>query len=645
MTTRILLFLLFLSPSGGTLIASDGDFNSKDLLGVQHLLPEGSLKQLDALPEDSTKVDFLVDLAYALEYPSPDSAIWLYDQALVLAEKVNYQIAKGRCMLYAGIVNSDQGNYDEAFKRYAESSMHFEKIGYSTGVAAAATNEGVIYNYLGQFDKAASKYMIAIEVYEKDDDKQRLSYALGNYASVLMELGQQDQALIYFNRVYDLSMEVGSESDISSALLNVGHAYAVIEGKIDSAFVAYYEAERLAISSGNYNVLYLSNNNLAQAFFFAGKGDSAMFRARKTLNYAELTGNPYNVVNAKQNLGCRELEFGSLDAAEVLLKSAYEQSVEMNMLEQANNALECLAETMAGLGKYEEAYEYKFLHLTYRDSVLNTEKTRQINDLEVKYQSAIKDREIAETRLDLASEAQGKRQAWIGIGILFLVVIFLVISYTQRKKLHERKVANLRNEQQIASYKSMILGEEKERIRIAKDLHDGLSGMLAALKMRMSKAESHEGLIASMDEVSGEVRRISHNLMPGSLERYGLIDALNSWITDINSAKQLEVSFEHMGMEQRFEPHLERMVYRIVMELVNNIIKHAQAKETMVQLVRRENLLTITIEDDGRGFDTSKEYEGLGMKSIRSRVDAINGEIDIQSQEGRGTSVYIEIQL
>src|SRR5699024_981954 len=130
-----------------------------------------------------------------------------------------------------------------------------------------------------------------------------------------------------------------------------------------------------------------------------------------------------------------------------------------------------------------------------------------------------------------------------------------------------------------------------------------------------------------------------------TLLRYGLIEALNSYFSSINQSKALQIDFQVLGLKERLPSSLALTLYRIVQELINNIIKHSDATEVLVQLNRMDNLLAITVEDNGRGFSLEASREGIGLDSIRSRVDYLSGKLDIQSKEGMGTSVYIEFVL
>jgi signal transduction histidine kinase len=150
-----------------------------------------------------------------------------------------------------------------------------------------------------------------------------------------------------------------------------------------------------------------------------------------------------------------------------------------------------------------------------------------------------------------------------------------------------------------------------------------------------------------LDTSIKELRRVAHNMMPEMLTKFGLDEALKEYCNTINTTKLLTVKYQSVGMDLRPDRSIEIIIYRIVQELLNNIMKHAAATEAFVQLVRENNRLNVVVEDDGKGFDTSllKNNKGAGLTSIQSRVDYLKGQLDIHSGAGKGTLVNIEFNI
>lgn len=215
-------------------------------------------------------------------------------------------------------------------------------------------------------------------------------------------------------------------------------------------------------------------------------------------------------------------------------------------------------------------------------------------------------------------------------------------------------IAFEKQNQEIAKLEALIDGEEKERRRIAQELHDGLNGDLSAIKYRLSALEE-SGLSAidtenltkvidMIDESCAQVRSISHNLMPSSILDYGLIETVKEYCVKINSSDNFKIDFQFFGNYIALSKKTETVIYRIVQELVANILKHSKATEAMIQFNYREEELFITVEDNGIGFDKNKTPNGIGHKNIQTRVDFLNAQLDVDTSSA-GTSYTIAIDL
>ncbi|GGD72430.1 hypothetical protein GCM10011514_40680 [Emticicia aquatilis] len=248
-------------------------------------------------------------------------------------------------------------------------------------------------------------------------------------------------------------------------------------------------------------------------------------------------------------------------------------------------------------------------------------------------------------------------------GIDFFVIAFLIeiialsgmLAY--RVKIMQSISENLLIEKNLIQQQrtqAVLEAEERERIRIARDLHDGIGQTLAAARMtlgnfmsqkKIESPEMHNSLDLLEDSIK-EIREISHNMMPSSLTKFGLSSALKQFTNKINAAGKLEIELQIVGFKERFDEKIELMLYRIVQEIISNIIKHAEAKKVNIELVRHDDELILIIEDDGCGFDTANtENHGIGLKNIATRVEYLNGNVNFDSSIGRGTSVVIEIPL
>lgn len=201
---------------------------------------------------------------------------------------------------------------------------------------------------------------------------------------------------------------------------------------------------------------------------------------------------------------------------------------------------------------------------------------------------------------------------------------------------------------------AVLEAEERERVRIAQDLHDGIGQTLAAARMTLGNyvsqkkvdAEELKNSLHLLEDSIREVREISHNMMPGSLTKFGLSSALKQFVNKINALDTLKVDLQVVGLKERLDEKTEMMLYRIVQEIVSNTIRHADATKVSIELIKHDGELILIVEDNGKGFDTeNKENQGIGLKNIATRVEYLNGYVNFDSMIGRGTSVVVEIPL
>lgn len=224
--------------------------------------------------------------------------------------------------------------------------------------------------------------------------------------------------------------------------------------------------------------------------------------------------------------------------------------------------------------------------------------------------------------------------------------------------MQEQKIRELETEKQLMATQSLLKGQEEERSRIAKDLHDGLGGLLSGVKLQLGAMKGNlilseqDGLtfnrvLNNLEESIGEMRRVAHNMMPETLLKFGLPQALEDYCEGLSRQQPFSIQCDFRGLEERMEHSTELVLYRIVQELINNAVKHSGASSILVQIIRHDKeQLNLTVEDNGTGFDTNQEYtNSAGLRNIVSRVKYLNGKIDIQSESGKGTSVYIECEI
>jgi len=436
---------------------------------------------------------------------------------------------------------------------------------------------------------------------------------------------------------------------------NIARAFAA-SYILDSAI--YYNDKASLIASqlpGAVQLHFITNMSAAE--FLSKKGQYE--RATEAIQKAQ------KIAESKQDISMLGAVYhisGAMAVDQKDFKTALKYSLLSYEIHQKSGnysgqveSLKELSKAYSRVGDYKNAYETRVEYMGLNDSLFSANSAKEINELNVKFQTSEKEKQIAEQNLLIANKNIRLRNLLFSLMAAGLLISLLLALYFQRRKTFQQSLITLKKEQDLSLLKALMTGEEKERSRLARELHDGLGGILAAAQMQISNVETSGEQAALLkkqkatelvSQAASESRRIAHNLLPETLLRYGLDDALKEYSKSITDSKLIQLDYESVGMQLNLDQSAGLSIYRIIQELVNNIIKHSGATEALVQLQREEGKLSITVEDNGKGFSPQQNGKtGIGLSNIRSRVSYLNGSFDIRSEEQKGTSVYIEIQL
>jgi signal transduction histidine kinase len=305
-----------------------------------------------------------------------------------------------------------------------------------------------------------------------------------------------------------------------------------------------------------------------------------------------------------------------------------------------------------------------------KDSLLSETNIKQANTLAAIYETGKKQNEIIqlqnEKKIQSATVEQKSTLNKVFISTIMGLLVFGYLAYrtikseqkvtTQQQEIQRQRISELEKDRQLLTVDAMLKGQEEERSRIAKDLHDGLGGMLSGVKLSFINmkenmvlpAENVNGFersIKMLDNTIAELRKVAHNLMPETLVRFGLDEALKDFCNSIQTSTGIKIVYQQFGEIRKLSTRAEITVYRIIQELVNNALKYAGAKQIIVQLTRDHMKTGITVEDNGKGFDVRilDLKKGAGFSNIKYRVNYFKGTLDVNSEPGNGTSVSIEL--
>ncbi len=317
------------------------------------------------------------------------------------------------------------------------------------------------------------------------------------------------------------------------------------------------------------------------------------------------------------------------------------------------------------LGDEMNALTFQNKALTQQLLQNQTKNLQVVSEYETKYETEKNQLENIQLSAEIETEKREKRNLWIGSIMLLIFGIstaYLTHKNTKKKQLiaekekelEAQKLATVLKEQELTTIDAMIEGQEKERQRIANDLHDDLGGLMATVKLHFNALkekqtpELYTKTNELIDEAYHKVRTVAHAKNSGVIAKQGLLKAINEMATKISALNKITIDVIDHGLENRLENSLELTIFRIIQELITNVIKHANATEVTIHITNHEDSLNIMVEDNGKGFSPSqvtKTNKGMGISSIDKRVEHLNGTMTIESENNQGTTIIIDIPI
>ena len=644
---RIIFFILFFlsfSLAG----SAQGD-DSNDLLLA-----------LKKSKEDTSRINILYEIQNGYLDTNNDSALYYNKQSEALINKLNAETLRYRC--YHAFVKIYHAKFDNARAlEYCLKSIEVAQK-FKDNFQRANSYRALfsLYYNLRKKDSAIKYGAYALDLTNRIEDTNNIATMYGNLCRIYSAMELYDKAVEFGKSGVEAGKHYKDYKGLLISMNNLGNAY-ISQEKNKEAIIIF--EEQLLAGKKYKRMRSVSNALINLGVIYYNVGDTInlnrIARQLKDLepdfDESDRLGATYRhliygyVHVLKKQPGPAEKEFlkglaiAEQDTLPAPLENLY---LGMSMLKYAQ-------QDFAG-GKF---YDTKWDALNQSEQ--KKEMAEYALDLETKYATENK---IAKIKLQESQLKQKSMINYILIGSAITLLILSILSYrtyTQKQKLQQQRIADLETRQLLTATEAVLKGEEQERSRIAKDLHDGLGGMLSGIKysfntmkgnliMTPENTQAFERSMDMLDSSIKEMRRVAHNMMPEALVKFGLDTALKDFCNDITNSGALRVSYQSIGVENTdIDQTVAITIYRIVQELINNTMKHAGAISALVQLSKEENQMSVTVEDDGKGFDTAllNRSAGIGWSSIQNRVEFLKGKLDVHSQPDKGTSVLIELTI
>lgn len=524
----------------------------------------------------------------------------------------------------------------------------------SISVAELKRHIGVASYFKGKYDVAAANFFESISILEKANEKKKLAPVYNDLAKLYRKTRDLDRALENYNKADAIYRQIKDTGGIAMILNESGVVFEYREN-FTEAINRYTASMKLAEKAGDSLSVSYSLSNIAGVYVIQKKYAEAEKNLLRALNIRQILKDSFAIALTYSDLGVAMNNKGDYAKAIEYLTLSNKAAENLKYPELQSNNYNELSNVAQKQGDFQRAFQYFLKRSALRDSLFALEKTKQIEELNSRYETVRKEQQIIQQKNRL--RLQGYLFAGIGILIVFAGLFIHSLYKREKLKKEQQLQAEIMKQQEMA-VKAVMEAEENERERIAKDLHDGVGQMMSAAKMNLSAFESElpagnteqretfQKIITLVDESCKEVRTVSHIMMPNALLKNNLGAAIRDFVDKLNS-KNLRAHVYTEGLDERLDSNVETVLYRVIQECVNNAIKHAGATTLDISLIRDKDGISGTVEDNGKGFDTSdkEKFEGIGLRNIVTRIEYLKGTVDFDSAPGRGTLIALHVPL
>ena len=642
-------FFLFLSFVAARLVAQTSAIDSLQ-------------KKIISLPQDTSRINQLNALAGKILMGDPVKASGIIATAIEGAGKLQYDLGlstayglQANLLFYQMKLDSCKLLVD---KGYALVSSNKQRP-FRYQAAMMLNRYAAIYQQRQRYDSAVAHYLQAAAIFTELQEENNIIYSYYNLSGIYRFLNEYDKAVYYARETRRIALKTNNAEFIVRSLIALSDAYVSTEA-YDSVLLTATTGLQLAgthqmtFAIGKFNALL--GNYYAKK---TGQYDTALLHYNTALSIFNTINTRYDIAIVLQEMGSACLKRKDYASAIKYLKQARELAKDLQLDQVLQPCLKDLVQAEELSGNTGESFAYLKEYVAVNDSLQNRNNRKIVNELEIKYQMQKKEAQLLSQQKTIWQKNTLNYILIAGAFILLVIFLLYYRTYRQKQKLQQQRISELETEKKLTATEAVLKGEEQERTRLAKDLHDGLGGMLSGIKFSMNTMKSNllmspqhtQAFERSMDMLDSsirEMRRVAHNMMPEALVKFGLDMALKDFCNEIDQSGALRINYQSIGMQDVLIDQTRAIaIYRIVQELINNTMKHAAAKTAIVQLTKTNGQVVVTVEDDGKGFDTAilLYSKGAGWSNIQHRVEFLKGKIDIKAATGSGTSVLIEINL
>jgi two-component system, NarL family, sensor kinase len=588
-----------------------------------------------------------------------------------MADTLINPLAKADGYRTAAMVYNNWMDYENAFYFYRKAESILDELTDEEAIKLKAKiwlNISMLHIMGGNYNEAVEYALKGDSIFTHYHMVPYLVNAYSKLTEVYERLENKELCILYNKKLYELSKDVTDPFSLVTCYFGRSNQLA-LEGSADMALAWLDSVDIIALENNFLETQMISLINRA-LIIKRDKNDTnqALATLLRALPIAKTLDNPYQTADVLVRIASSYIHLNKTETALEYLDIAQNLAVTNNLLDIQRHS----ASLFIGIYAKEQNFQAAYRQYSLLDSLNRThyheQASRDMIFTNARYEAKNKELMIARlTTENLIKQAsiRQKNTFLIGGGIIFILILAVLATWingikqkqkiaVQDQKIQTQRIKQLENEKQLIELQATLKGEEAERSRIARNLHDGLGGLLSGTKLTLNHMKENLVLSSEMGNTFNkaldllessvqELRRVAHNMMPEILHAGGINDALDSFCCCIPNLKDIQVSYQFYGEPQRLETGLEVAVFRIAQELINNALKHSKATQINVELIQEKDRVCLSVADNGIGFDPeATPGNGNGLMGIRSRVKSFKGKMDVNTRPGEGSEFLIE---
>jgi len=587
-----------------------------------------------------------------LALSDPDSAVRLYSSTLQQSEQAVFAAGMRKSLQELLPLLNDA----ERSRLLAQTAYICSRTVRLYPVLAVVYNAmAKIFQLQGAYELAGTYYMKAIPI-ARQYFPDYLATLYNNYASLLLffpsaKTADNRQGMYYLDEAGKIAARYNDLRTITCVWCNKAKIYRD-QGRYAESLAASRKGLAVAREHHFLQWEYVLLNNIGDLYYNMHQPGLAIPYLQEAVQMNSRHIDPYYRNMAVMTLGEVYYALGDDKKAAFYWNKTLQVAAHFGIGRDLIEANKKLAMLYARQGDYKKAFMHQQASAQMNDSLLSRDVIENMQHLEVKYRTSEKDRMLLGNKLHMEHQARllHRKNMFILAAVaaaLILALIFIIVYSRSRQKRRW-----LLQDERIREMNALMKGAEKERMRLAQELHDGIGGMLAAANMHMSVAcnndfrnkEELQTVMQMIEETTEEVRKTSHNLMPAALLRENLKEALRHYCDYVHKDGALCIDLNIHGPLDELPSTYIIVIFRIVQELIQNIIRHARATHAIVSLEQTGRHISLMVEDNGAGFDVHKTPAGFGLENLRYRIRTLGGHLKVTSEPGTGTCVLVDME-